>query len=715
MKRSLVIVESPAKSKTLAKFLGPKYDVTFSMGHLIDLPSSSMGVDVKNSFKPEYVVVPARKKMVQELKSKVKDKAVVYLATDPDREGEAISWHLQRELVSSGQKMLRVEFHEITKEAIEDAFKNPRSIDMNKVNAQQARRILDRIVGYNLSPLLWQKVGRGLSAGRVQSVALRLIVEREDEINAFNPKEYWELEAELRKKDAEKPANFIAKLIQVNGKRPKIENRAGSDKLLEDLKKSVFSVSELKQQKKIRRPSAAYTTSTMQQEAFNKLRFSASRTMRLAQQLYEGLELEKGEETGLITYMRTDSINISKEAQARARGYIEKNFGKEYIPKQPHKFKKSKQKTQEAHEAIRPTSVYRSPDSVSKYLSADQLKLYTLIWRRFLQSQMASAIFIVQTIDIAATIDNENRKYIFRTAGSKVIFNGFLKLNDNREQVEKRMPVLEKGEALDLVRLIPSQHFTKPPARYSDASLVKDLEEKGIGRPSTYAPIIFTIVQRDYVERKAGYFYPTEVGIVVTKLLVKHFPDILNVSFTAGMEDDLDKIEEGDMDWVKVLDDFYKPFTKDLLLAQDKMKDMKKQKIRTDYKCEICGKAMLFRWSRRGTFLGCSGFPKCKNSKPAKRTEDGKIELVEVEGTDETCAKCEKPMIVKHYNKGRFLSCSAYPRCENTKPFPTGLKCPQPDCDGELVERNSRRGLFYGCSKYPDCKYTSRKLPEKEK
>lgn len=715
MKKSLVIVESPAKSKTLAKFLGPKYDVTFSMGHLIDLPSSSMGVDVNNSFKPEYIIVPARKKMMQDLKGKAKDKAVVYLATDPDREGEAISWHLERELTSPNQKMLRVEFHEITKEAIDHAFKNPRSIDINKVNAQQARRILDRIVGYNLSPLLWDKVGRGLSAGRVQSVALRLIVEREDEINAFKPTEYWELEAELRKKNVNKIANFIAKLVYIDGKKPKIKNKDDSDKLLGDLEKSAFAVYEIKQQKKIRRPSAAYTTSTMQQDSFNKLRFSASRTMRLAQQLYEGLELEKGEETGLITYMRTDSINISKEAQAKAQEYVEKNFGKEYIPKQPHKFKKSKQKTQDAHEAIRPTLANRSPDSMSKYLSVNQLKLYTLIWKRFLQSQMTSALFSVQTIDIAAGIGNEDKKYIFRTSESKVIFDGFLRLDDHQQQDEESAPPLEKAEALDLIKLIPSQHFTKPPARYSDASLVKDLEEKGIGRPSTYAPIIFTIVQRDYVERKVGYFYPSEVGIVVTRLLVKHFPDILNVSFTAGMEDDLDKIEEGDMDWVKVLSDFYKPFNKDLLLAQDKMQDMKKQKIRTDYKCEICGKVMLFRWSRRGMFLGCSGFPKCKNSKPAKRTEDGNIELIEAEGTDQICTKCQKPMIVKYYNKGRFLSCSAYPRCENTKPFPTGVNCPQPDCGGELVERNSRRGLFYGCSKYPDCKYTSRKLPEKEK
>ncbi len=710
MKKSIVIVESPAKSRTLSKFLGPKYDVTSSMGHLIDLPSASMGVDVDNDFKPEYVIVPSRKKLAQELKKKIKGKSVIYLATDPDREGEAISWHIENKLVSSGQEILRVEFHEITKEAIESAFKNPRSIDMNRVNAQQARRILDRIMGYNLSPLLWEKVGRGLSAGRVQSVALRLIVEREDKINAFNPEEYWELEAELEK-PGKKPS-FIAKLVQIDEEaKPKIKDKASSEKILSALEDSNFFVKSLKQQKKSRSPLPAYTTSTMQQDAFNKLRFSASRTMRLAQQLYEGLSLGKDEDTGLITYMRTDSINISKEAGTRAKEYIIKNFGKEYVPKKPHKFKKSKQKTQEAHEAIRPTSVYRSPDSVSKYLTADQLKLYTLIWKRFLQSQMASAFFNIETVDVDAVVSDKSRKFAFRASGSKMVFDGFLKLDQNQKEQTQQIPPLEKGDGLDLIKLIPSQHFTKPPARYSDASLVKDLEEKGIGRPSTYAPIISTIVQRNYVERKAGYFYPTEVGTVVTRLLVKHFPDILNISFTAGMENNLDRVEEGDIDWVEVLKEFYKPFTKDLLAAKDNMENMKKQKIRTDYKCEICGKPMLFRWSRRGTFLGCSGFPKCKNSKPAKKNKDGKIELVETETTDRICEKCGKPMMVKHYRGGRFLSCSDYPKCTNTMPFPTGVKCPQPGCDGELVERSSRRGPFYGCSKYPECRYTARKLP----
>jgi DNA topoisomerase I len=713
MKKSLVIVESPAKTKTLAKFLGAKYDIASSMGHIIDLPSSSMGVDVKSNFKPNYVVLPLRKKIMQELKSKAKGKDIIYLATDPDREGEAISWHLERELVSSEQKAVRVEFHEITKDAIEHAFKNPRSIDINKVNAQQARRILDRVVGYNLSPLLWEKVGRGLSAGRVQSVALRLIVERENEINSFKAQEYWELEAELEKASEKNAMVFTAKLASIDHKKPKIEDKKSADYIVSALSESDFSVLGIKDQKKTRKPSPPYTTSTMQQDAFNKLRFSASRTMRIAQQLYEGLELEKGDVTGLITYMRTDSLNISKEAGARAKEYIEKNFGKEYVPKHPVLFKKSGQKTQDAHEAIRPTSVQLSPESIRKNLSPEQFKLYELIWKRFLQSQMAPAMFNVQTVDIIAIEKNKGKECIFKSSVSNILFDGFLKLDEDADKKNQQVLPLVKDEPLNLLKLMPSQHFTKPPARYSDASLVKELEEKGIGRPSTYAPTISTIVGRHYVERRSGYFYPTEVGTVVTELLIKHFPDILNVSFTAQMETELDKVELGELDWVKVLSDFYKPFEKDMLSAQVQMKDMKKEKIVTEYKCQVCGKAMIFRWSRRGAFLGCSGYPKCKNSRPAKQAEDGRIELIEVETIDKACDKCGKPMMVKYYNKGRFLSCSDYPNCRNTKPYPTGVKCPQAGCDGELVERSSRRGPFYGCSKYPDCKYTSRKLPGK--
>jgi len=714
MKKSLVIVESPAKCKTLAKFLGKGYEVTSSMGHLIDLPSSSMGVDVENNFEPKYVVIPARKKVLAQLKKLSKDKEAIYFATDPDREGEAISWHLIRELADKEKEALRVEFHEITKDAIDTAFKQARSVDMDRVNAQQARRVLDRIVGYNLSPLLWDKVGRGLSAGRVQSVALRIIVEREDEINAFKPKEYWEIEAQLRSQKEDK--QITAKLATIDGKKPHIKTNSESDNLVAILEKSDYVVANVKDQKKLRAPAPPYTTSTMQQDAFNKLRFAAGKTMRLAQQLYEGLEIQGEETTGLITYMRTDSINIAKEAQGKSKEYIKKNFGDKYLPKQPHKFKKKKQKTQEAHEAIRPTSVSRTPESMEKYLTSDQLKLYTLIWRRFLQSQMAHAQLKQSTIDIdAKPKSEEGAKYLFRTSGSVVVFDGFMVLNDNTEQEAKGIiPHLDIGELLDLIKLLPSQHFTKPPARFSDASLVKELEDKGIGRPSTYAPIIFTIVQRHYVDRRNGYFHPTEVGIVVTRQLVEHFPDIMNVGFTAEMEDELDKVEEGQMEWVQVLKNFYQPFEKDLTQAKTNMQDLKKETIPTEYNCEICGKIMLFRWSRRGTFLGCSGFPRCKNSKPAKKTEDGKIELIEAETTDKICDKCKKPMMVKHYSRGRFLACSGYPKCKNSSPFPTGVECPQPDCKGELVERYSRRGLFYGCSKYPDCKFTSRKLPEKK-
>ncbi|MFH1867452.1 MAG: type I DNA topoisomerase [Candidatus Omnitrophota bacterium] len=714
MSKSLVIVESPAKCKTLAKFLGSGFKVASSMGHLIDLPSGSMGVDVEKDFKPKYVVISSRKKMLAQLKQKVKDASILYLATDPDREGEAISWHLARELVSDGKKSLRVEFHEITKQAIDAAFKNPRDIDINKVNAQQARRILDRIVGYNLSPLLWEKVGRGLSAGRVQSVALRIIVEREKKINAFTPQEYWELEADL-KKLIEGSSIFSAKLVKLDGKKPVVETKEQAEKIVAELKEREFSVADLKEQKKIKTPPPPYTTSTMQQDAFNKLRFSASKTMRFAQQLYEGLELGEEGSTGLITYMRTDSTKIAKEAKDQAADYINKNFGKEYISKHTHKVKKAKQKTQEAHEAIRPTSAYKRPSEIKEYLTLDQYKLYDLIWRRFLQSQMSSAVFKVKTIDISADeISKKDNKYIFRTSGTEILFDGFLRLNEkDKAEGDTEMPALEINEKLDLIELKPSQHFTKPPARFSDASLVKELEEKGIGRPSTYAPIISTIVQRQYVERKAGYFYPTEVGIVVTELLVKHFPDILNVSFTAEMEDELDKVEEGEMDWVTVLRSFYSPFAKSLSSAQVKMEDIKKRKIPSEYKCELCSKPMIFRWSKRGTFLGCSGFPKCKNSKPAKTTEDGKIELIEVEETNQVCDKCQKPMIIKYSRGGRFLACSGYPQCKNTKCFPTGVKCQQADCAGELIERYSKHGPFYGCSNYPTCRYTTRKLPSK--
>lgn len=709
MSNSLVIVESPAKSKTLGKFLGADYDVCASMGHIIDLPSNNMGVDIEKRFNPKYVVIPARKKILSELKKRAKKKSFIYLATDPDREGEAISWHLARELRTKEAKFLRVEFHEITKSAIQNAFMSPREIDMNKVDAQQARRILDRIVGYNLSPLLWQKVGRGLSAGRVQSVALRLIVEREREIKAFVFQEYWEIEADLKKLNG--IDLFKAKLNSIDGKKPEIAVQNEVDKLVDLIKKNEFIVDSVKEQKKDKVPPQPYTTSKLQQDAFNKLRFQASRTMKLAQELYEGLDIGEEGTTGLITYMRTDSIRISDEAKDEVKKYILSEYGNDYVSNFSHK-KRTKQKTQDAHEAIRPTSVNRTPDDIKQYLSPAQYKLYLLIWKRFVQSEMAKAQIMAKTIDIRVETKADIADIcMFRSSGSKIIFDGFTRLNGNENEEEFNFPHLEKDEKLQLIELIPSQHFTKPPARFSDASLVKELEDKGIGRPSTYAPTIATIAARHYVQRKEGYLHPTDVGIVVTDLLVKHFPNILNVNFTAEMEDELDKVEEGGLNWVKVLEDFYKEFEKTFSKAKIQMEDIKKISEKTDFKCELCNRTMLFRWSRRGTFLGCSGFPRCKNTKPAKKNDDGVIEIIKNELTDEVCDKCGMKMVIKYFAKGRFMSCSGYPKCKNAKPILTGVKCLAEGCNGDLLERAYKGRIFYGCSNYPNCKYTARKLP----
>ncbi|MBN1404887.1 MAG: type I DNA topoisomerase [Candidatus Omnitrophica bacterium] len=714
-KKSLVIVESPAKAKTISKFLGAEYEVVSSMGHLIDLPLSKMGVDIKNNFKPEYVVVKGRKKILSEIKSAAKDKSNIFLATDPDREGEAISWHLHNELKDKNNRTVRVEFHQITKDAVEGAFASPRDIDINKVNAQQARRILDRIVGYSISPILWKKISHGLSAGRVQSVAVRLIVEREDAIKAFIQKEYWEIEAQLKKKaDAEKDS-FKAKLEKISDKKTDVPDKNGADDIVSRLKNCIFTVTAVKESRKVRLPPAPYTTSKLQQDAYNKLRFPAEKTMRIAQQLYEGLEMSDEGMSGLITYMRTDSVNIAKSAQDEAASYVKKEFGDNYLPKVPNKFK-SKRRTQDAHEAIRPTSVYKTPEKIRKFLTAEQHKLYTLIWQRFLQSQMKPALFNAQSVEIAAA-PKENKgegAYLFKSTGMQVAFEGFMAVvaqNDKADYI--KLPLLSKGEELDLMELFPSQHFTKPPARYTDASLVKDLEEKGIGRPSTYAPIIYTILKRQYVKREEGSFSPTALGSMVNEMLVKFFPHILDVEFTAKMEDELDKVEEGEMNWQDALNDFYKPFSAKLSLAQQNMEKIKGKEQKTDYICQQCKRPMVVKWSRRGRFLSCSGFPKCKNAKPIKENPDGTFEVLEDEKTDKVCDKCGKPMVIKRSRHGRFLSCSGYPKCRNAKAIPTGVKCPQENCGGELLERYSRGRIFYGCSNYPNCKYTAAKLPDK--
>lgn len=659
MIKKLVIVESPAKSKTINKFLGKDYVVASSMGHIIDLPKKRMGVDIKNNFKPEYVVIPERKKYLTKLKKELEDKTELYLAPDPDREGEAISWHLAN-LLGKGRKVFRVSFDEITKDAVLKAFRHPhKSIDMNKVNAQQARRLLDRIVGYSLSPLLWRKVTRGLSAGRVQSVAVRLVVERERAIKTFIPREYWEITAHLRKKKEEK-RYFTAKLEKIDDKKADVNSEKSANDILGEIKKEEFVVSNIKESKKRKRPSPPFTTSVLQQDAFNKLRFPVNKTMKMAQQLYEGIELGKAGSVGLITYMRTDSVRISANGQKAARGYILKRYGKDYYPATPN-FYKSKKSAQEAHEAIRPTLPLREPELVREFLTPDQFKVYELIWNRFLASQMSHALLSLTQVDIKAG------RFTFRASGTKVIFRGFMVVYDTEQKKDPKevwkIPHLIVGERLDLLKLVPSQHFTKPPPRYSDASLVKDLEEKGIGRPSTYAPIIYTIILRNYVKREKGYLYPTELGIIVNDLLTEHFPRVLNVKFTALMEEELDDVENGQIEWIKVLKDFYGPFIKNLERAKVAMESVKKKTIPTDEVCEECGRPMVIKWGRRGKFLSCSGFPKCKNARS----------------------------------------------------ITTGVKCPNPGCDGELVERRSKRGRrFYGCTKYPKCTFTASKLPEKE-
>lgn len=655
MAKALVIVESPAKAKTIDKIIGEGYIVESSMGHVVDLRGSSMSVDIERNFTPQYHILPGRKKIINRLKKASKDKKEVYLATDPDREGEAISWHIAN-ILGKGKNVRRVIFHEITPDAVKEAFKHPIAINMNLVNAQQARRILDRIVGYSLSPLLWRKVGRGLSAGRVQSVAVKLIVVREKEIKSFIPQEYWEIEAELKRKreagSQKLEEAFKAKLEKIGEEKVQIKNKEDAEGLVAKINKENFIVSQIEIKEKRKNPQAPFTTSKLQQEAFNKLRFSAQKTMKIAQELYEGLDIGKQETVGLITYMRTDSVRVSGDSLKEVRRFIKERLGERFLPETPNQYK-SKKTAQEAHEAIRPTSVFRTPDKIEGYLNPDQYKLYEIIWRRFVASQMNPAVIEVTSVDIKAGI------YGFGASGSKIVFPGYLSIYPEEENKDNILPVLEEGERLELLSLIPSQHFTKPPPRYSDASLVKALEEEGIGRPSTYAPIIQTIVARDYVRRDQGYFYPTEMGTIITELLEESFPDILDLRFTAEMEEDLDEVEEGKREWVALLHDFYQPFKRTLNIAQVSMRNVKKETFSTDQVCEQCGRTMVIKWGR----------------------------------------------------KGKFLSCSGYPECKNAKSITTGVKCPNEGCGGELVERKSRRGFFYGCSNYPNCKFTSRKLP----
>ena len=654
MAKSLVIVESPAKSNTINKILGKNFTVTSSMGHIMDLPKSKMGIDIEKDFTPEYIMIPGKKKIVDALKKAAVEADDIFLATDPDREGEAISWHLAN-LLGKKKKIHRIVFHEITKAAIETAINKPGNIDMNMVDAQQARRVLDRLVGYSISPLLWRKVGKGLSAGRVQSVAVRLIVDRENEIRVFVSEEYWDIEAELQKKGMEN-SKFIAKLDKVEDKKADLKNKDDSAGLVVELEKAKFTVASVDKKEKRKYAQPPFTTSKLQQEAFYKLRFQAIKTMKVAQQLYEGLPIGSEGNVGLITYMRTDAVKVSKESQDFARKYILEKYGAEFVPSLPNAYK-SKKNAQEAHEAIRPALPLREPSSIEEFLTLDQHKLYTLIWNRFISSQMTPAVFNVVSVEIKAG------RCIFKANGSQKVFQGFSVVyqeNEEEKEEERLLPFLEAGEVLDLLKLNPNQHFTKPPPRYSDASLVKALEEDGIGRPSTYAPIIQTIIARNYVKRKEGYFCPSELGMVVTDLLIKSFPRILDMEFTAKMEEELDEIEEGRQKSVEVLRRFYEPFEKDVEHAKVNMRKVKGEAVKTSEICEKCGKPMVIKWGRLG----------------------------------------------------RFLSCSDFPNCRFAKAIPTGVKCPEPDCGGMLVERRSKGGRhFYGCSNYPKCHHISRRLP----
>jgi len=662
-KGKLVIVESPAKARTVGRFLGKGYTVKASVGHVRDLLRSQLSVDVENDFKPKYRVPNEKRKVVKEIKALADKAEEIYLATDPDREGEAIAWHLMEATGMAPERTKRVVFHEITKPAIEEAFSHPRGLDMNLVDAQQARRVLDRLVGYTLSPILWRKVRSRLSAGRVQSVALRMVVEREREIENFTPEEYWTIDAEFQPEGLKK--TFVARLSKIDGQEPRLPDQATTQGVVQDMQQATYKVASVKRGQRKRRPSAPFTTSTMQQEASRRLGFTARRTMAVAQQLYEGIDVGEGGSTGLITYMRTDSTNISPLAQKEARAYIAQRFGEQFLPEKPPRYRTRAQRAQEAHEAIRPTSVLRTPEKVKSYLTRDQYRLYRLIWQRFVASQMAAAVYDTLSVQIEGR--SPTHVYRLRASGSSVRFPGFLVLyeeakdEDTQEEANIAIPqAIAEGQSLRLLKIIPEQHFTQPPPRYTEATLVRTLEENGIGRPSTYAPILSTLQQRGYVKRENKRLVPTETGVLVTDLLVEHFPDVMDVGFTAQMEEKLDKVAAGETQWVDVVRAFYLPFSKEVEAAEKAIPEMKQEPEPIGRKCPKCGGELVVRWGRYGKFIGCANFPECRYTEPW-------LEKI-------------------------------------------GVKCPK--CGGEIVERRTRRGrIFYGCANYPACDFTSWKRP----
>jgi len=781
--KGLVIVESPAKAKTIQKYLGKGYTVEASLGHVKDLPKSTLGVDIDNEFETEYIVIPGKEKVLTKLKKLAESADSIYLAPDPDREGEAIAAHLAEELGTNGAKkkkkkktedddgrIQRVTFNEITQRAVREAFEHPRKIDRHLVDAQQARRVLDRLVGYQVSPLLWDKVRRGLSAGRVQTVALRLIVEREREIKAFEKKEYWTIDAHLA---SNKPPAFDARLLGRGEEKIEVPNGEEAEKIRAFLEKADWLVRSVEKKERRRNAAAPFTTSKLQQDSARKLRFSVKRTMMIAQRLYEGVELGDEGLVGLITYMRTDSTRVSNEALVEVREHIGEQYGPNYLPEQPNTFK-SKKGAQEAHEAIRPTSVARDPESVKQYLKEDEFKVYKLIWQRFVASQINPAVFDQTTVDIDAKQGNES--YWFRVTGSVLKFDGFLKVyeeskegkDDEDEELKHKLPPLEAGQKLTLKALKPEQHFTEPPPRYNEASLVKELEERGIGRPSTYATILSTIQERQYVTKIGGKFAPTEIGLVVTDLLIENFRDIFDVAYTARLEEELDEVEDGKEKWTDALGEFYKKFQKDLRYAEKHMENIKRMEKPTDEKCEQCGSPLVIKWGKHGSFYACSSYDK-DDPNSCKFTKENPINLPDLDSADmqetaqeeycencgrvmvlkrgrfgqfmactgypdckttrrldqgkrvpdipldEPCPNCGRNLMIRHGRYGEFTACSGYPECKYVKQNVIGVKCP--DCkDGELVEKRARKGnTFYGCSNYPKCKFTSANKPIAEK
>lgn len=701
MGKFLVIVESPAKAKTIHKFLGPDYVVKPTGGHVIDLPPKEFGIDIERGFEPKYDVIKGKSRVLQDMKKTAGEVDAILLATDPDREGEAIAWHVANSVVRKGQPYFRVLFNQITRDAVLKAVENKGCLDMRKVNAQQARRILDRLVGYKVSPVLWKTLYPGLSAGRVQSVALRLIVERDAEIDAFVPEEYWEIKARL---STSRNEDFDAKLVRKNGKPVKIKCAVEAETIARELSSSAFRVKEVAKKKTKGNPSPPFITSTLQQDAARRLGFTVSRTMRVAQDLYEGIEIAEGS-AGLITYMRTDSPRIAPEAIEEVRSYIAGKWGSSELPGKPNIYR-TKKGAQDAHEAIRPASMSLAPKDVKPYLSAEQLKLYSLVWNRFVASQMKPSESTVTTVDIAAG------EYELRATATHLDYKGYLAVyeeirqEDDEDQGAVVPDGLKEGEPLALKVLTPSQHFTKSSPRYTEATLVKEFEALGIGRPSTYAQIINTILERKYVQREKGKLISTDLGRDVNRLLVLGFPDLFAIDFTANMEEDLDKVESGEDEWLHVVEGFYQPFVKSLERFAEQSRELKKSMItQTDELCERCGKPMVIRWGRNGRFMACSGFPACRNTRPIEQD-------TVPEATAEVCDKCGSPMEVKTGKFGKFLACSNYPACRNIKSFSLGVKCPVEGCDGMIAEKRSKKGrVFYGCNRYPSCKFASWNKP----